>query len=230
MKNKVEVFIADDKRLMREGLALLLNGESAIRVVGEAFRCDEIQNGIEALKPDILLLDMALVESGEVPSIEGLHSFSPQTRIIMLSSESRDEHVHFALNEGALGFIAKQSPSSEIINAINLVMNGHYFLSPPIMNRVIETYLEGTRTKPRGSNSNLHMYEGFNHLSDREKEVFYLLLDGLSSKEISRKLEISPKTADKHRSNIYRKVGVENSTQLLHYAMKLQLVRSDVAV
>ena len=230
MKKHIEVFIADDKRLMREGLALLLNGESAIRVVGEAFRRDDLENGIQALKPDILLLDMTLVQSGEIPSIKDLTSFSPQTRIIMLSSESRDEHVHFALNEGALGFIAKESPSSEIISAINLVMNGHYFLSPPIMNRVIETYLEGTRTKPRGRNSNLHMYEGFNHLSDREKEVFYLLLEGQGSKEISRRLDISPKTADKHRSNIYRKVGVDNSTQLLHYAMKLQLVRSDMAV
>ena len=227
---KIKVFIADDQRLMREGLSLLLDGQPEIDVVGESFRCDEIENNIRDLKPDILLLDMTLVQSGEISSIADLNAKSVTTRIIMLSNESRDEHVHHALNEGARGFLAKQSSSSEITSAIHFVTNGHYYLSPTIMNRVVETYLEGTRTKPRGRNSNRHKYEGFNRLSVREKEVFHLLLEGMSSKEISKQLGISPKTADKHRTNIFHKIGVENATQLLHYAMDLGLSRTNYAV
>lgn len=228
--NRTEVFIADDQRMMREGLSLLLDSQPDIQVVGEAFNRDAILEGIQNLKPDILLLDTTLIQTGEIQSISSLQKLAPETKVIMLSSQSRDEYVHCALNNGALGFISKQAPSSEITDAIHYVMHGHYFLSPAILNRVIETYLEGTRTKPRGRNSNRDKYSGFNQLSEREKEVFYLLLEGHSSREISQRLSISPKTADKHRTNIYKKTGVENSTQLLHFAINLNLTRTSFAV
>jgi len=228
--NRIEVFIADDQRMMREGLSLLLDSQLDIQIVGEAFSRDAIQKGIKNLKPDILLLDTALIQTGEIQSISSLHKFAPETKVIMLSSPSCDEYVHCALNDGALGFISKQAPSSEITDAIHHVMHGHYFLSPSILNRVIETYLEGTRTKPRGRNTNRDKYFGFNQLSVREKEVFYLLLEGHSSREISQRLNISPKTADKHRTNIYKKTGIDNSTQLLHYALNLNLTRTSYAV
>ena len=221
--NVISVFIADDHRMMREGLSLLLNGQPDIKIVGEAFKKEIIQESIQNLKPDILLLDTALMQSREVRSIAALNKLSTATKIIMISSQNRDACVHRALNDGARGFIVKQAASSEVVNAIRQVMYGHYYLSPIILNRVIETYLEGTRTKPRGRNHAHNKYIGFNQLSEREKEVFYLLLEGISSKEISQQLDISPKTADKHRTSIYKKTGVDNSTQLLHYAINLEI-------
>ena len=226
----IRVLIADDQRMLREGLSLLLNSQADIEVVGEAFTQDVILENMQNLKPDILLLDTALLQLSEVKSITAINKTSTATKIIMLSSESLDECVHRALNEGARGFIVKQAPSSEVVNAIRQVMSGHYFLSPAIKDRVIETYLEGTRTKPRGRIKKHNNYAGFNQLSERENELFYLLLEGLSSREISQRLKISSKTADKHRTSIFKKTGVENSTQLLHYAIRLKLMRTSQAI
>ena len=226
----IRVLIADDQRMLREGLSLLLNSQADIEVVGEAFTQDVILENMQNLKPDILLLDTALLQLSEVKSITAINKTSTATKIIMLSSESLDECVHRALNEGARGFIVKQAPSSEVVNAIRQVMSGHYYLSPAIQNRVIETYLEGTRTKPRGRIKSHNIYAGFNQLSEREKELFFLLLEGLSSRDISQRLKISSKTADKHRTSIFKKTGVENSTQLLHYAIRLKLMRTSQAI
>ena len=221
--NKIQVFIADDHKMMREGLSLLLNNQPDIEVVGEAFKRDAILEGLHDLTPDILLLDTTLMQPNEVRSIASLRNSAPEIRIIMLSNQSEDDCVHRALNEGARGFIVKQAASSEVADAIRLVMKGHFFLSPVVQNMVIETYIEGSRTKPRGNTKDHNIYAGFNQLSEREKEVFTLLLEGHGNREISQLLSISPKTADKHRISIFKKTGVENATQLLHYAIRLKL-------
>lgn len=228
--DKIQVFIADDHRMMREGLSLLLNSQPDIEVIGEAFDPEVIKKSLQNLKPDILLLDTALIQTLEIRSIVAFINSAPETKTIMMSSQSRDECVHQALNDGARGFIVKQAAGSEVANAIRQVMYGHYYLSPVIMSRIIETYLEGTRTKPRGRNKGHNKYFGFNQLSEREKEVFHLLLEGRSSKEISLILNISPKTADKHRTSVYKKTSVENSTQLLHYAISLDIISTSQAI
>ena len=222
--SKIHVFIADDHKMMREGLSLLLNNQSEFKVVGESSKLDDIVESLENLQPDVLLLDPDMVDLYEVRSIAALHETAPDTKIILLSNQCKDEYVHRALNDGAHGYLVKQSPSSEISEAIHQVMAGNYYLSPAIRNRVIETYIEGSRTKPRGVKKDQNIYKGYNQLSEREKEVFTLLLDGHSSREISQLLEISPKTADKHRTSIFKKTGVENATQLLRYAIRLKLI------
>jgi len=224
-----KVFIVDDHHMMREGLVLLLENESDIEVVGEADNEEELNRQLALILPDILLLNSSLLYSFEVPSLAPLLAISPETKVIVLSSLSADENVHQLLNDGAHGYIVKQAESAEIVEAMHKVMRGNYFLSPPVMDLVIQTYLEGTRTKPRGESPEENPYDGFNKLSKREKEVFDLLIEGLNSREISEKLSISPKTADKHRSSIYGKVGVENSTQLLHYAFNLNLLNNNLA-
>ena len=224
------VFVADDHRMLREGLSIFLNSHPDIKVVGESFRGAEIEKCLQDAPPDVLLLDTALVQSGEIESVHSLHKMAPDTKIIMVSSHDRDECVHETLNDGAVGFIIKQARSQEIVEAIQQVMRGHYYLSPTIQNMVIATYLEGTRTKPRHQNKRHDKYAGYNRLSTREAEVFKLLLEGLSRKEISQKLEINPKTTDKHRASIFRKTGVENTTQLLHYALELKLLPESKAI
>ena len=221
--DKIQVFIADNHKMMREGLSLLLSKQPEFKVVGEAFKRDAILESLKNLKPDVMLLDPDLVDLYEVHTIAALHETAPETKIIMLSNQDQDECVHRALKDGAHGYIVKQSPSSEVADAIRQVMAGNYYLSQKIQNRVIATYLEGKRTKPRGDDTEHSKYDGYNQLSEREKEVFTLLLEGHSSREISQLLEISPKTADKHRTSIFKKTGVENSTQLLHFAIRLKL-------
>jgi DNA-binding NarL/FixJ family response regulator len=227
---KIRVIIADDQTMMREGLSLLLNNHPDIEVVGELFDRNMIEAGIQSLKPDVLLLDATLIQPNDVGAITALYQSSPETKIIMLSDQNQGDGVHSALKSGARGFIVKQAASSEVAEAIRQVMNGHYYLCPIVLNRVIETYLEGTRTKPRGRIKEHNKFAGFNQLSEREKEIFQLLLTGLSSREISVHLKISSKTVDKHRASIFRKTGVENSTQLLHYAIRLGLIDEKRAI
>ena len=220
---KIRVFIADDQDMMREGLSLLLNNQPDLEVVGETFQRDMVEKGMQTLKPDVLLLDIVLVQKHDVGSIASLQKSSPETKIIIMANQGVDESVHRSLKSGVRGYIVKQAASAEVAVAISRVMAGHYYLRAVIMDRVIETYLEGTRTKPRGRNRDDNKYSGYNQLSDREKEIFQLLLAGLSSREISQNLNFSTKTADKHRASILKKTGVANSTQLLHYAIKLGL-------
>jgi DNA-binding NarL/FixJ family response regulator len=227
---KIRVIIADDQTMMREGLSLLLNSQPDIEVVGELFDRDKIEESVQRLRPEVLLLDSSLLQHYGIRSITALHKSSPETKIIMLSDQNQGDGVHSALKSGARGFIVKQAASSEVAEAIRLVINGHYYLSPIVLNRVIETYLEGTRTKPRGRRNEHNKFAGFNQLSEREKEIFQLLLTGLSSREISVHLKISSKTVDKHRASIFRKTGVENSTQLLHYAIRLGLIDEKRAI
>ena len=220
---KIRVFIADDQDMMREGLSLLLNNQPDLEVVGETFQRDMVEKGMQSLKPDVLLLDIVLVQNRDVGSIAALQTSSPETKIIIMANQCVDESVHRSLKSGVRGYIVKQAASEEVAVAIRRVMAGHYYLSAVIMDRVIETYLEGTRTKPRGRNRNDNKYAGYNQLSDREKEIFQLLLAGLSSREISQNLNLSTKTADKNRASILKKTGVANTTQLLRYAIKLEL-------
>ena len=166
----------------------------------------------------------------DVQSITALHESSPETKIIVLSDQNQENGVHSALKNGARGFLVKQAASSEVIDAIRQVVKGHYYLCPIVLNQVIETYLEGTRTKPRGRIKEHDKFAGFNQLSEREKEIFHILLTGLSSREISQSLKISSKTVNKHRASIFKKTGVENSTQLLHYAIRLGLIDEKRAI
>ena len=227
---KIRVIIADDQTMIREGLSLLLNSQPDIEVVGELFDRDKIEESVQSLKPEVLLLDSSLVQPHDVQSITALHQSSPETKIIMLSDQNQDDGVHSALKSGVSGFIVKQAASSDVAVAIRQVMKGNYYLCPIVLNQVIETYLEGTRTKPRGRIKEHDKFAGFNQLSEREKEVFQLVLAGLSSRDISQQLKISSKTADKHRARIFKKTGVKNSTQLLHYAIRLGLIDKSCAI
>ncbi len=214
--NRIRVLIADDHALVREGLRQLLSTQVDMEVVGEA------ANGVDALeksrklRPDVLLLDIAMPRMSGLEAIRVIREASPQTKIIMLSMFEKEAYAHQALDAGAQGYVLKGAPSSEVFTAVRTTYGGGYFFSPQIHAAVIESYLGSHH-----SGEDKSKFTSYDTLSDREKQVFLLVVEGNSTSEISKILCVSPKTVEKHRANIGKKLGLSNPVDMVKYAIRI---------
>jgi len=218
--NRIRVLISDDHPIVRSGLRQLLDAEVDLQVVDEA--CD----GLEALEktrlhhPDVLLLDIAMPKLSGLEVAQMVRTASPETKVVILSMYEKEAYACQALEAGALGYILKGGPSDEIPIAIRTVYKGQYFLSPSITSSVVHNYLSSSRKEPTT--------EGYQGLSERERQVFMLLVEGNSSASISGILCISPKTVEKHRANISSKLGLNSPVEMLRYAIRIGLVDPEI--
>lgn len=212
----IRVLLADDHAVIREGLRHILNRQKDIEIIGEE------EDGLGALKrakemkPDILLLDIAMPGLNGLQALRPIREASPDTRVIIFSMHNKEGYVDEALAAGALGYVLKSSPPSEVVAAIRAVHGGKYFLSLKIGDRVVKRYLE-TREKNQPAS-------GYDLLSAREQQVFRMLVEGKNMKEISTVLCISPKTVEKHRMNIGKKLGIHGTVGLVKYALKIGVI------
>ncbi|MFH0808865.1 MAG: response regulator transcription factor [Pseudomonadota bacterium] len=216
----VRLLIADDHAVLREGLKLLLHGTDGFEVVAEASDGEDAVQKAEELKPDIVLLDVAMSNVDGLAAARLITERLPDTKVIILTLHSREEYVFRALKAGASGYLLKDSGISDIMAAIHAVAAGEYYLSPRISRTLIQDYLlrEGKRA---ASECEL--------LSSREQEVLILIVEGASSREIAAKLCLSNKTIENHRANIMRKMQVHNRVALVKAAYRLGLVKADQA-
>lgn len=213
---KTKVLIADDHAIVREGLRHLLNSQQDMEVVGEA------QDGMEALKrvkelqPDVTLLDIAMPRLSGLEAIHLIKRAVPHTQIVVLSMHQKEAYVHRVLESGALGYVLKASPSSEVLAAIRAVRRNEYFLSSKIGAEVVKIYLQRPKEEPSDSRYDL--------LSEREQQVFRLMVEGNSTKQIADILSVSPKTTEKHRANVMKKLGLHDLVALVKYAIKIGVI------
>lgn len=218
--NLIRVLICDDHPIVRTGLRQLLAAESDLQVVDEA--CD----GLEALEktrvhhPDVLLLDIAMPRLSGLEVAQMVRTVAPETKVVILSMHEKEAYARQALEAGALGYILKGGPSEEILTAIRAVAKGRYFLSSSITSSIVTSYLTGTEKETSD--------EGFYSLSEREQQVFLLLVEGNSTSQIGEILFISPKTVEKHRTNITSKLGLHNPVEMLRYAIRIGLVDPEI--
>lgn len=210
----INVMIADDHAMIREGIKSLLEFDGKIKVIAEAKDGEECLSMIKVVTPDVLLLDI------NMPNINGLEVLKTivknkyKIKVLILTVHDEVEYLMKALETGAQGFILKDSPSSELIKAIELISNGGEYIQPNLIPKLNSTLI----------NKDLDQ-EKINLLTKRELEVLINLANGNFNKNIALKLNISERTVKNHISNIFKKIDVVDRTQAAVFAIKNNLVR-----
>lgn len=212
----MKIMISDDHEIVREGLKQLLNCQEDMEVVGEAKDGRETLAKAKALRPDVLLLDVTMPRLNGLEAIGLIKEAVPDVRIVVFSMHKKEAYARQALAAGALGYVLKASPSSEILAAIRAAYSREYFLSHEINAEIINAYLETQKTSPPTC--------GYDLLSEREQQVFRLMVEGNSTKEIADILYLSPKTVEKHRANLMKKLDVHDLVAMIKYAIKINII------
>jgi DNA-binding NarL/FixJ family response regulator len=213
-----DILLADDHNVVRQGLKALLESDPHFRLVGEASDGIEAIRMTERLKPDVLITDVMM------PGINGLEvtrqvtKSVPQTRVIILSMYTNDAYVLEALKNGASGYVLKDSQAADLIDAVREVAAGRRYLSPPLSERALDLYVKKVEDVPD---------DPYEMLTTREREVLQMVAEGRTSTEIADRLFISPRTAEGHRANLMRKLGLQNQTDLIRYALKRGILPLD---
>ena len=218
---KIAVFVADDHSIVREGLRQMLARSSSLVLVGEAADGEAAVKEIRRLQPDVAILDIAMPMVSGLECIPLVKNDSPSTAIVILSMFAREIYVHQALTAGALGYVLKTDPWAEVLEAVRMVAQGKYFLSREINSELIRGYLHNEDRKSAESGR-------YDLLSDREQQVFRLVIEGNPTKSIADLLCLSPKTVEKHRSNISKKLGMSEPLAMLKFAMKIGVADPDL--
>lgn len=206
----IRVLVVDDHAILREGIRSLLERADDITVVGEAANGVQALAQVDALRPDIVLMDLAMPEMDGLEATRRLRQRHPQVKVLILTQHDNQEYIAPALQAGAAGYVLKRSGGREVITAIRQVHEQGAFLAPGVAAEMLRDYAEAGGETPR--------------LTEREREVLRLVVEGKSNKEIAQQLVISPKTASVHRTNIMEKLGVRNSAELVRYVMEHRLL------
>ncbi|MBO9682121.1 MAG: response regulator transcription factor [Flavisolibacter sp.] len=202
---KISILIADDHALIREAWTLVLNAHGRFRVVYQSSTAIEAIENSEKLRPDVVLMDINLPKLNGIEATPLIRKFSPQTKVLAVSSHSQPAYVKTIMQKGAMGYVTKNSSKEEMFKAITEVHSGNRYICSEM-----KTILENG-VLHRGKSDH-----GVNLLTPREIEVIGLVKNGYSSKEIATILSISLKTVEVHRNNVLRKLHVRSSAAMVH--------------
>jgi two-component system response regulator NreC len=216
MTHSIRVLLADDHRMMREGIRALLERQPGIRVIGEASDGREAVRLAMQLRPDVVVMDVSMPMLNGFEATRQIRRDCPDTRVLVLTVHESEEYVARLLAAGASGYIVKKAAVDDLSNAIRTVHSGEVFLYPSIAKVVIEDYVRRLR-EGRSVNSR-------EVLSDREREVLQLIAEGYTSREIAEMLHLSVKTVQNHRSKIMRKLDLHDRGELIKYAIRQGII------
>jgi DNA-binding NarL/FixJ family response regulator len=204
---KIRVLIADDHAMIRDGLAALLRDEERVEVVGTAADGREALRLARELRPDVVVMDIAMPEMNGVEALRELRAASPDARVLILSMFSTLEHVQQAFSAGAGGYLLKESAGAELKTAVEQVHSGRRYLSRQIEAHASVLLARGAQRTPLES------------LSRRERQILQLVVEGRSSTEIGQTLHLSAKTVETYRSRLMQKLGVDGVPALVKFAI-----------
>jgi two-component system, NarL family, response regulator NreC len=216
MQEKKRVVIAEDHKILRQGLRSLLSTSEDLEVVGEAGDGMSAIRIIKEADPDLVLLDLNMPKMDGIAVIKEIKQRSPETKILALTMHRKEDYVLEVFNSGGDGYCLKSSGHEDLMMAIQAVLAGKRYISPEISGLVLEGYLESRKTIKKKSS--------FETLTQREKEVLKLVGEGYQNKEIADYLCISAKTVEKHRANIMQKLDLHTASALTAYAIEKGLV------
>lgn len=220
---KITVLLAEDHAVVRQGLRTLLETESHCEVVGQAQTGREAVDMAAALRPDVILMDIAMPELNGLAATRQILAHNPRARVLILSAYSDDEYVERTTAVGAVGFLEKQTSAEILIEAIREVAKGKIFYSPAIAKRLADG-------KKRSRNRDGLPTQNAARLTLRETEVLQLVAEGLGNKQVAALLGISIKTVEKHRQHLMDKLNIHETAGLTRYAMTHGIIESGVQV
>ena len=215
---EITIVLADDHKVLRQGLRAILEGEGALRIIGEAGNGLEALRLVERLRPNVLVLDLMIPELSGLEVTRQLKKRVPKSRVVILSMHSDKSYVLEALRNGAAGYVLKDSSADELIKAVREAAENRRYLGPPLSDSAVNAYLrqaDGATADP------------YDTLSSREREVLQLVAEGHTNTAIGRRLFISPRTVEIHRANMMNKLDLHNQTDLIRYALKRGIISSD---
>lgn len=213
---KIRVLIADDHTLVRDGIRALLALAADIEVVGEAANGREALEKIKELKPDVVLMDLMMPVMGGLDATRRIRREFPGTRVLALTQYDDSDYVIPVIEAGARGFITKMAAFSELASAIHAVSKGESYLSPTAAAALVEE----CQQKPAAEGKK----DSYDLLTDREKEVLKLVVEGHTAREIADMLVVSPKTVEWYKTSLMNKLDIHNKTDLIKYAIRKALI------
>lgn len=217
MKTHINVILAEDHLIVREGIKKLLEGEKDFTVVAEAKTGREVVEQVARLKPNVVVMDIAMPLLNGLEACRQLSATETTCRVLILSAHGDDAYVEGALEAGAAGFALKQAPGSELAHAIREVHAGRRFFSQAILRRYRDAQSGFREAKaPRKREA----------LTPRESEVLQLIAEGKANKETADELGISIKTVEKHRTNLMRKLNIHDTAGLTRHAISAGIIES----
>jgi DNA-binding NarL/FixJ family response regulator len=204
----VSILLADDHHVVRQGLRSLLESEPTFSVVGEASNGLEAIQMVEQLHPRVVVLDLMM------PGLNGLEvtrRIRDLTRVLILSMHADEGYVLEALNNGAYGYLLKDSTATELVQAVKMVSEGRRYLGSPFSDQAISSYAQKSRSVPQ---------DPYDTLTAREREIVQLVVEGNSTSEIAGMLSISSRTVETHRANLMRKLKLNSQVELIRFALR----------
>lgn len=214
----VTILLADDHPIVRQGLRHLLEVESDIKIIGEASDGLQAVQLAETFRPNVLVVDMMMPGLNGLDVLRQVKKRSPATYSIVLSMQSANAYVVESLKAGACGYVLKETGPSELVNAVRQVIHGQRYLSPKLSEKLIDVLIQKVEEVA------LDPYET---LTNREREILHMASEGMTTAEIAKRLSISPRTAELHRSRMMDKLGLHNQTDLVRYALKHGILPMD---
>ncbi len=211
---ETRVVLADDHRIVREGIRMLLENRKDIHVVGEASDGEEVLRVVGQELPDVVVMDISMPKLSGIDATRRITESGSRAKILVLSMHESPGYVEEVLRAGASGYLLKDSASEELVQAIDAIRAGDSYLSPAITQQVVDA-LAHPADRPSSAVS---------VLSERERQVLTLIAEGLSSKEIARDLGVSLKTIESHRANLMDKLEIHKVSGLVRFAIRVGMV------
>ena len=214
----IRILLVDDHAVVRSGLRMLLGTESDVEIIGEAGTAAEAFASTADLKPDVILMDIGLPDKSGIEATRDIKAEFPEVAIVALTIHEDEEYFFKMLEAGASGYVPKRAAPEELLTAIRAAAHGEVYLYPSMAKLLVRDFLVSESADKERSASK--------ELTDREQEVLTYLAEGESNDEIAKALVISPKTVERHRENIMRKLNLHSRAELVRYAIRKGIIKA----
>jgi len=218
----IHILVVDDHSVVRQGIIALLEDEEDIVIAGEATDGDEVADLIERVDPDVILLDLTMPRMSGLEVIRQIMPVFPKVRIIVFSMHNNPDYILAAVQSGAAGYLLKDTSRNEILNAVRSVVKGELYYPPGASSIIIRNLMKQVFRSPEIKEEIDEMPEStvWKIVTPRERQILECLIEGMSSKEIAEKFDISSNTVANQRASIMKKANVKNTVELINLALK----------